>query len=454
MPVYSIIQKSQLEGALRLDAEYYQPEYLELENKIKLKNWDYLGNLVIFNRRGIQPKYSELVMPYKAIISQNILEDFLDVDNLPSVEENFFNSIQSQLVKLKQYDILVYTTGANIGRTNIFYPNNVKAIASNHVNIIRSNPDKINQLYLGLFLQSKIGRSWFNRWASGSDQEEIYPDDLSKFPVFIPNVKTQSDLTENLIRSFKLLEESRKIYSKAENLLLEELGLKDFKPEEELSFVVNLSDIKSAHRADAEYFQPKYEKIISKIKNQNAKLLGDLVSMKKGIEPGSEVYQEEGKLFIRVSNLSKHGLVEKDQKYLTEVLYQRLKKDFEPKTGEILLTKDATPGIAYVVKEPIEGIISSGILRLKLKEEDIENEYLALCLNSVIGQMQAERDGGGSIITHWKPEQIKNVLIPILPKSTQQKIADLVKKSHEAYKQAKELLEEAKNKIENLIKNS
>jgi len=28
MIAYSIIQKSQLEGGLRLDAEYYQPEYL------------------------------------------------------------------------------------------------------------------------------------------------------------------------------------------------------------------------------------------------------------------------------------------------------------------------------------------------------------------------------------------------------------------------------------------
>ena len=35
MIFYSIIKKSQLEGALRLDAEYYQPEYLELSSKLK-----------------------------------------------------------------------------------------------------------------------------------------------------------------------------------------------------------------------------------------------------------------------------------------------------------------------------------------------------------------------------------------------------------------------------------
>ena len=31
MATYSIIQKSQLEGAHRLDAEYYQPEYLHIQ---------------------------------------------------------------------------------------------------------------------------------------------------------------------------------------------------------------------------------------------------------------------------------------------------------------------------------------------------------------------------------------------------------------------------------------
>ena len=88
-------------------------------------------------------------------------------------------------------------------------------------------------------------------------------------------------------------------------------------------------------------------------------------------------------------------------------------------------------------------------MRLKLKE-DIESEYLALCINSIIDQMQTERDVGGSI-THWKPEQIKGLKIPILSKSIRQKIADLVRKSHEARKKAKELLEQAKRKVEKLI---
>jgi restriction endonuclease S subunit len=65
--------------------------------------------------------------------------------------------------------------------------------------------------------------------------------------------------------------------------------------------------------------------------------------------------------------------------------------------------------------------------------------------------MQIERDAGGSVISHWKPEQIKKLQVSILPKSTQQKMADLVQQSHQARRDAKELLERAKRKVEEFI---
>ena len=106
---------------------------------------------------------------------------------------------------------------------------------------------------------------------------------------------------------------------------------------------------------DAEYFQPKYEKIMSLIRANGGIALGELATMKKGFEPGSETYQDEGKLFIRVSSLSKFGIDNQDQKCLSEDLYQKLKKNHEPKVGEVLLTKDATPGISRLrhLSDPI-----------------------------------------------------------------------------------------------------
>jgi len=43
------------------------------------------------------------------------------------------------------------------------------------------------------------------------------------------------------------------------------------------------------------------------------------------------------------------------------------------------------------------------------------------------------------------------IIIPILEKSTQEEIADLVHQSHEARKKAKYLLEKAKREVEDFI---
>ena len=441
---YSIIQKSQLEGGLRLNAEYYQPEYLKIRENIKNIGFFNFGDIITAFGSGKNLPQTDNASFIKFVRTQNVRPIIID-DNGMSFTQ------QKNYPKLNYGDLLFVRVGEGVGNSSVVTKNFQDTTFSD--NVIRIRIKNVNPFYVSVLLNSKIGSLLMEQIKKGSARSLISRENLNSLR--IPKIiQEQQIYFEDIVnQSEKLIIESEKIYSQAENLLLEELGIKDFEIDDDLSYIVNLSEIKSAHRADAEYFQPKYEKIIFLIRANGGTMLGDLATMKKGIEPGSEVYQDEGKLFIRVSSLSKNGLEDKDQKYLSDELYQKLKKNYEPKVGEILLTKDATPGIAYVVKEPIEGIVSSGILRLKLKNEKVENEYLALCLSSVIGQMQAERDGGGSIITHWRPEQIKNVLIPILPKPTQQKIADLVQKSHEARKKAKELLEEAKQKVENAIEN-
>jgi hypothetical protein len=68
-----------------------------------------------------------------------------------------------------------------------------------------------------------------------------------------------------------------------------------------------------------------------------------------------------------------------------------------------------------------------------------------------VGQSQIERDSGGSVINHWKPSQVQKTLIPILPDKIQEKIELLCLKSHSARRQAKEFLEQAKRKVEEMI---
>ena len=118
-----------------------------------------------------------------------------------------------------------------------------------------------------------------------------------------------------------------------------------------------------------------------------------------------------------------------------------------------MLSKDATPGLAYYLNNRPEKMVpSGGILRLKVKDEKkLYPEYLTLVLNSIVVQKQIERDAGGSIINHWLVDQVKNTFIPILPFTKQKKISETVTESFCNRELSRKLLDIAKSSVEMAI---
>ena len=102
-------------------------------------------------------------------------------------------------------------------------------------------------------------------------------------------------------------------------------------------------------------------------------------------------------------------------------------------------------------RSPDKMIPSGGILRLKCKTDKVGNEYLTLVLNSILTQEQVDRDVGGSVILHWRPDQVAGTIIPILPKEIQTEIAQKVSESFDLRKRAKDLLDHAKHAVETAI---
>lgn len=453
MAVVSVVKLSQVEGALRLDADYYQPEYMETKNRLSMIKTVVLLKDIAGITTG--PAYSSKEMGENFDIPMARIGDVTnktDVGDWIKLSKEEFEKFDCK--KIENLDILMTMTGdpPDVGKCNLIKISNDRTLAFNQR--VAKVSAKISPYYLFAYLSTEIARNQSERSALGIRQRNVGINDLKNIRVVLPSSNTLRLTIDNLVSQYLAeLENSKSLYSQAENLLLEGLGLKDFKLKYELSYTANLSQAFGLRRIDAEYFQLAYDKLLQQLATrvELKPLVNFLLDIKKGIEVGGEQYQEEGKPFIRVSNLSVDGLIERDQKYVSETLYGELAKHYEPKNGELLLTKDATPGIAYVLKESIEGIISSGILRITIDESQIKKEYLALCIVSIIGKMQVERDSGGSVIIHWKPAQIKKLQVPLLPNETQQRIASLVEQSHEARRKAKQLLEQAKRKVERMI---
>ena len=73
---------------------------------------------------------------------------------------------------------------------------------------------------------------------------------------------------------------------------------------------------------------------------------------------------------------------------------------------------------------------------------------MTLVLNSILTQEQINRDVGGSVILHWRPDQVAETIIPILPKKIQTEIEQKITESFNLRQRAKDLLENAKRAVE------
>ncbi len=105
--------------------------------------------------------------------------------------------------------------------------------------------------------------------------------------------------------------------------------------------------------------------------------------------------------------------------------------------------------VALVGEEQEGYIASTGFFQFRSKE--ILPEALLVLCKSIVLQMQLKKQTAGTILTAVPKESIKNIFIPNIPEKVQQKIANLIRQSHEARRKAKELLEQAKREVEKLI---
>lgn len=450
----SIVNLKQAVGVsddYRWDSEYYGKVYLKNVEVIHHLPTDKLKSLTSFIKKGIfdLPPTYYLKEGVPLIRTSEIKDPTVDFSSTVFIsdkvnEDNYKTSLQPN-------DLVFTKIGAYIGDVAMLPSNYKKYNFSQNVAGAKLKSSKDGP-YLLSFLLSKIGRNQILRSSMLSGQGKLELDDIRNYE--IPQVS--GDFKAAVASIFKQKEElynlSVSSYSKAEHLLLQAIGLNNFKPTTKNTNEKKVSQsFAQSGRLDAEYYLPKYEEVVLKIKSTPYETLKGLAHIKKSIEPGSVYYSEEGIPFLRVSDYSKVGFnapgIKLNKNFERD--YAGLVSGLKPKKDTILLSKDGSVGVAYKVENDLDAITSSAILHLKVKEtKTVLPDYLTLALNSPLTQLQAERDAGGSIILHWRVSEIENVLIPVIDYKIQQQITELIQKCFALKKQSQELLQKAKQAVE------
>lgn len=429
------------QGVFRLESDFYTINTFD-------KNNAYAGHQVLesSNYNSIYGMNSD-GLGYLAIRMNEFAGIFTDT---PSQYAHNFTEADFNSHQLRKNDVLICRTNGNpdlVGKSALVardYP----YVYESHLFKIRPIQDIITSATLVVFLNSKYGKLELKKFSMQGNQSNF---SLAKFKeIGIPKFNSffNRKIEEMVFLAFEKQQESQSQYQQAEQLLLDELGLSDFVPDEQ---GINIKSFKDSFvatgRLDAEYYQPKYDELLTHIYQQNHDTLGKLVEIQKSIEPGSEAYQDIGIPFYRVSNLTKFGLSTPDI-HLDEISY---KTTVMPKKDSILLSKDGTVGIAYKLNKDLNGITSGALLHLTVTDNRVLPDYLTLILNSQVVQLQSQRDAGGSIIQHWKPSEIEQVVIPIIDMEKQHKISELITQSFYLKQQSENLLDAAKKLIEMAI---
>jgi len=437
----------------RLDAQFFKPEFVDSYNKVISGQYSLLTDIAHITD-GNHLKIAEdfdATEGVRYLRGQDLDTDMMLNDrNVVYIPETVYDTLKRS--HIYKNDILITIVGANTGLVGLVYSPPKKLVANCKLGIARAYKGKVQPGYLYAFLTCKYGQHQILRSIRGGGQTGLILPDMRQLVVTRLSDRFENAVNNVVMTGHKKIIESKDTYLNAQTFLLSELGLSDWQPKHQLSFVKNYSDTDKAGRIDADYFQPKYDEMVKAIKSYPGgwDTLGNIASVKKCVEVGSDAYMDEGDIpFVRVSNISPFEITE--EKYISNELYAELSQH-QPKQGEILFSKDGTPGIAYHLSEkPGKMIPSGGILRLKVTNKQINEDYLTLVLNSLIVQEQINRDVGGSIILHWRPDQVKQTLIPILGDKKQSQIQQKVTESFNLRKQSKHLLECAKKAVESAI---
>lgn len=427
----------------RIDSEYFLKAYTE--NISKLKNYKYgYSRLDSYLKRisgGATPlgaQYVEQGVMFLRV--QNIMQNYFNLNDVVYITQQQSEAIKRS--KLNKNDVLLTITGVSYGKSAVVTENLSGANINQHS--VKMELKNFNPYCLSTFLNSKFGKFQSDKYIIGVTRPALDYDSIRNFIIPSFSEEFQKKIEDTILSAQKIERRADENYHAAEKTLSEALNLENFNPTSENITIKSFSaSFSLSGRLDAEFYQPKYDDLKKFLENLKTYELGDLVKIFKSIEPGSDCYGTEGTPFIRVSDVNKFGIAEPEIK-----LAGNYDVSLFPRKNTILLSKDGSIGIAYKVREDLAAITSGALLHLTIKDKSILPDYLTLVLNSEIVQMQAERDSNGAIIKHWKPDDIKKVVIPVVEREIQEKIAAQVAESFRLRSESEKLLFKAKKAVE------
>jgi len=265
MAVWNSVSLSELRGTFRLDAEFWQPEYVEVEAALLAQSHDRLGDLVTSVRKGVfnilADSYVDDGVPFYR--SSNVGKIFPKEGGLVFITPK--RHAEESKTALRRGDIMLAKTGKEAASVVLREECNV----SQDVVAVRPNRQRINPYYLAVFLNTRFGVSQMQRWFQGQVQAHLSLPDSRQILVPLLSPQFQMKIEIRIHDAERALAEADARLKDAEELVVSKVGLSHVDASDSLHYTRRFSDFQAANRFGAEYFMPCKQRMLDALLTQS-----------------------------------------------------------------------------------------------------------------------------------------------------------------------------------------
>ena len=445
MAVWSHISTSELVGAMRLDAEFWQPAYLAKEKAIRAGNHVPLGALVSTFKKGIfyilAREYADKGIPFYR--SSNVGAVLPKDNGLAFITPEKHKS--EYKTALETGDLMIVKTGRS-GASVVLAP---QCNVSQDVIAVKVRRERVNPYFLALYLNTCFGSSEMNRWFQGQVQPHLSLEDARRIWIALVSDEAQVEIETMVKTSAQLRADAEGAYARAQSILESELGLDKLAFRKPVGYTARFSDLEISHRSDAQHYQPRFKQLLDHISTFPSERVRDIrVYNRRGLQP---IYLQSGQ--VDVVNSQHLGPKHIDYEGLEKTSAAAFAAGAEAhiQNNDLLIyTTGAYIGRTNVYLSEASALASNHVNILRLRP-GIDTAYMGLVFQSVVGQLQTQKHARGSAQAELYPTDIDRFVVAMLDPDTQAKIGDLLRESLVKQKESRLLLEQAKARVEQLI---
>jgi len=454
-----VVDTSEIEG--RLDPFYYKVEFLELEERLKRNNFQYLSKLTnkITDGTHFTPTYTDSGIKFISVKDINDFKINFNKTKFISKEEH------TKLIKRcnpETNDILLTKIGS-IGRIAFVDESYEEFSLFVSVALLKPKHNLIKYKYLGYLLTFEIISQQIKRVLKGIGVNDFHLEDIKKLKIPLPPKETQTKIIQIMDNAYKIKEENEKrakeLLASINNYLLDKLDITLPKKEKIVSFEVNSSDIFGS-RFDPFYYKKVFLELNNLIKSIKYVKLKQIALIKGGKRiPKGKRYSEvkTNYKYLKVKNINKDIDIDIDElSFITKATYQEI-KNYKIEVDDIIISNAGTIGKIVIFKNETnyKVILTENAVRVIVSSSLINNLFLKVILEHRIVQSQLSREFIQTTIPKLSIERIKNLTIPLPPLPIQNEIAnhieELRRESNELKEKAQRVLKDAKDEVERII---